>query len=103
MARTIGIDSVPECAQGILHCDDAQAYDLQQCNHFAPARPVGPSAVNDHHRRSRALTRHDPAKIGVTSTPGHVARTHLMCSLASNPDQPVACESSVWEPFTERR
>jgi len=61
-----GIDIVPKCAQGILHGDDAQTLDMQQRNHFAPARPVNPSAVDDHHCGSLAVTRRGPASTRVT-------------------------------------
>ena len=39
--------SSPECAQEILHGNDAEALGMQQGNHFAPARPVSPGAADD--------------------------------------------------------
>jgi hypothetical protein len=41
---------------------------MQQRDHFSPSRPVSPSAVDDHHRWSLAVTAHGPASIDPAST-----------------------------------
>ncbi len=68
------IDIVRECAQGILHRDDVQAIDLQQRNRFAPARPVSPGAVDDHHCWSLVVTPHGLASTSLTPTSLHVTQ-----------------------------
>ena len=80
-----GIDIVRECAQGILHGDDAQALDMQQRNHFAPARRVGPSAVDDHHCRSLAVTRHGRASSAWPPRHFMSARRTCLPALSADP------------------
>jgi hypothetical protein len=74
-----GIDIVRECAEGIVHCHDAQRVGLQECNHFAPARRICPGAVDDHYGRG-VVTRQVCARIRLTFSPDH-----LLFSLSASP------------------
>ena len=82
------IDIVPECAQRVRDGDDPQALDMQQRNCFAPARPVSPRAVDNHHRWSLAVIPPRLASINPASALLHVTVARENGALSTSSDRP---------------